>query len=309
MSLPSDVRALYPFASRFGDVGGVRMHYVDEGQGPVVVLLHGNPTWSFHFRALILALREQFRVIVPDHIGCGLSDKPGRYDYTLGTHIANVGSLLEQLGVSEVTLGVHDWGGAIGFGWAVRHPERVRRFVIFNTAAFFGPCPWRLRICGFPVVSDILIRGLNGFVRGALLMASARRERLTPSVRRGYLFPYQAFRDRIAVQRFVEDIPLHPRMGSYQQIKRIEAGLSIFRKRRAVIFWGGQDFCFHDHFLDRWRQVFPRATVHRYDDAGHYVVEDACERIVPAMRTFLLASDDTAGSTGPTAGEAAAVKC
>ncbi len=146
---------LYPFASHYVDVGGYRMHYVDEGVGPAVVMLHGNPTWSFHYRELIKGLRDTYRVIVPDHIGCGLSDKPQEYPYTLSTHIDNVERLIDRLNLESVTLAVHDWGGAIGFGWAARHPSSVRDLILFNTAAFLvDSCPLRLRICRWPVIGE-----------------------------------------------------------------------------------------------------------------------------------------------------------
>src|SRR3989338_6551111 len=120
-------RKLYPFESHFLDLEGVRYHYVDEGRGEPVVLLHGNPTWSFYYRRLILDLRQRYRVIAPDHIGCGFSDKPQRYAYTLEQHIANGQALIERLGLARIALVMHDWGGAIGMGSATRHPDTVAR--------------------------------------------------------------------------------------------------------------------------------------------------------------------------------------
>src|SRR5262245_40625611 len=138
---------LYPFRSHFLDRSGVRMHYLDEGSGPPVVMVHGNPTWSFYFRNLVQALRDDYRTVVPDHIGCGLSDKPGddRYEYTLDRRVADLEALLDSLGLtSNLTLVLHDWGGMIGMAFASRHPERIRRLVILNTAAFLLPAGKRL---------------------------------------------------------------------------------------------------------------------------------------------------------------------
>ncbi len=282
------VRKLYPFRSHFLDVKGVRMHYVDEGSGAPLVLLHGNPTWSFYYRELIKGLRESYRVIVPDHIGCGLSDKPQDYPYTLSTHIDNLERLIAHLGVSSVTLGVHDWGGAIGFGWAVRHPDLVGRFVVFNTAAFLGGrMPLRIRVCRWPIFGDLAVRALNGFARAAIHMACRRRERMTAEVRKGYLLPYDSFADRVAILRFVRDIPLDRGTPSHPVVEQIEAGLPRFRDCPMVLFWGMRDFCFTDQFLTEWKARFPRAEVHRFEDAGHYVVEDAHERILPRLRDFL----------------------
>jgi haloalkane dehalogenase len=285
---PDAWRALYPFLSRDRTIDGHRLHYVDEGKGPVVVMLHGNPTWSFHFRELIKGLRDRFRVIAPDHMGCGLSDKPRDYPYTLSTHIRNLTRLLDELSVERASLVVHDWGGPIGFGWAVSHPDRVSRLVVFNTAVFFGGrMPWRIRLCRRPVIGDLIVRGLNGFVRGALLTAAHRRERLTAAVRDGYLHPYRDWASRIGIRRFVADIPLHERVPSYPVLREIEAGLPSLRTKPLWIGWGLRDWCFTEAFLRQWIERRPDAEVHRYPDAGHYVVEDAHERILPAVIQFL----------------------
>jgi len=282
----------YPFRSHFLEVDGQRMHYVDEGDGPAVLMLHGNPTWSFFFRELIKGLRDRFRVVAPDHIGCGLSDKPQNYDYTLASHIDNVERLLERTGLRDVTLAVHDWGGPIGFGVCARLPELVRRFVVFNTAAFFGPCPLRIRICRWPVLGEIIVRRLNGFARGAIRTACKRRERMTADVKRGYLLPYGNRADRVAIFRFVRDIPLLSADRSHPVVAEIEASLAGLRDRPMLLLWGARDFCFNDWYLRQWIARFPHAAVHRFEDAGHYVVEDAHERILPLMRKFLSADGD-----------------
>jgi len=289
---PHGLGKLYPFDSNYIDINGQRMHYVDEGDGPPILMLHGNPTWSFMYRALIATLRERYRVIACDHIGCGLSDKPHGYDYTLRTHIDNATALLDQLRLSDVTLALHDWGGAIGFGLARRRPEAVRRFVLFNTVAFLGGrAPWRIRICRVPLFGTLAVRVFNGFAGAATFMAVKKHERMTRDVRRGFLRPYRTFADRIAVHRFVQDIPLSPRVPSYALVQDIEASLERFRDRPMAIFWGMKDFCFTPAFLGQWTTRFPHAEVHRYDDAGHYVLEDAHERIVPALRAFLERTD------------------
>ncbi|MCH9033168.1 MAG: alpha/beta fold hydrolase [Planctomycetes bacterium] len=282
-----DLKSLYPFKSNYLTVEGRRLHYVDEGAGPVVLMLHGNPTWSFYYRDLIKGLRDGYRVVAPDHMGCGLSDKPQDYPYTLATHIANLATLIDHLELADITLAVHDWGGAIGFGWAMQHPELVRRLVLFNTAAFPGPCPLRIRMCRWPVFGDVAIRAFNAFARGAVLTACKKRDRMTPLVKRGYLLPYDSWTTRIANLRFVRDIPLRSTHPTYPLIKKIEASLTQYRDLPTLICWGGRDFCFHDWYLEEWRRRLPGAEVHRFDDAGHYVVEDAHERILPLLDEFL----------------------
>lgn len=282
-------RDLYPFESHYADVSGQRMHYLDEGSGPPLLMVHGNPTWSFYWRNLVSAFRDRYRVIVPDHIGCGLSGKPspGEYDFRLANRIADLASLVEQLNLENVTLLAHDWGGAIGMGTAVKIPARFRRFVLFNTAAFPDPrCPLRIRVCRIPVLGQIGIQGFNLFALAAIKMAVGRPERMTAEVRAGLLAPYDSWAHRTAVHRFVADIPLSPRHPSFAAIREIEQGLAQFRNHPVCLIWGMRDWCFTPHFLDRFLDFFPQATVHRLDHAGHYVIEDAHEEIVPLLHQF-----------------------
>lgn len=287
---------LYPFDGKYHEVGGLRMHYIDEGGGDPVVCVHGNPTWSFYYRRLVVDLRSNHRVIVPDHIGCGMSDKPGddRYVYTLASRIADLETLLDHLAVREVTLVVHDWGGAIGLGWAIRHPERVSRLVILNTAAFHLPAtkrlPWQLWLVRNTPLGAVLVRGLNAFARGATRVACTKR-RLEREVRDAYCAPYDSWANRIATLRFVQDIPLSAQDPAYDVISRIRDGLTVFHDRPVMICWGGKDFVFDHHFLAEWRRILPGAVVHEFPDCGHYVLEDASDEITGLVRR-LAAGDD-----------------
>lgn len=288
VTLPSSSAALYPFASHALDLDGLRYHYLDEGRGEPLLMVHGNPTWSFYYRDLVKAFRDTHRVVVPDHIGCGMSDKPQRYAYTLAQHVANLERLVLALDLRDITLVVHDWGGAIGFGMAVRHPERIKRLVIFNTAAFHvDVMPLLLRIARLPGVGDVLIRGCNAFAGLATRLAIHRHERMTAAVRAGYLAPYDSWAHRIATLRFVQDIPHSPVHPTWSTLAAIEAGLPQLADRPALMVWGMRDWVFTPAFLQRWLRIFPHADVHRLHDAAHYVVEDAGERIVGWMDAFL----------------------
>ena len=285
-----DWRALYPFESHEMLVGGHRYHYLDEGQGPVLLLVHGNPTWSFYWRQMVTALRGKYRVIVPDHIGCGLSEKPaaGQYEFRLARRIEDLGQLVGRLGLEAVTLVAHDWGGAIGLGAALAQPERFARFVLLNTAAFRSMrCPWRIRVCRTPLLGRLGVQGLNLFARAAIHMAVCRHERMTPAVRAGLLAPYDCWRHRLAIQEFVLDIPLKASHPSYATLARIESGLATFRAQPVCLIWGMQDWCFTPEFLARFLEFFPQAEVHRLAGAGHYVLEDACEEVVGRVEKFL----------------------
>ena len=265
--LPPEVRFEYPFAGNLLELKeGVQMHYLDEGQGPVVVLLHGNPTWSFFYRDLVVRLNTAgYRCIVPDHIGCGLSDKPKGYPYTLEQRISDVAALLEHLGINAYSMVLHDWGGAIGCGLAGRAPERLEKLVLLNTAAFCSKrIPLRIALVKIPVFGEFMIRGLNAFAGPAANMAV--RSPLSPKVRDGFLWPYKNWANRVAVWNFVKDIPLGPAHRSYSTLAAVEAGLEQLKDKPVCLLWGAQDFCFNKHFLKRWQKIFPQAETRVYKD-------------------------------------------
>jgi haloalkane dehalogenase len=288
--LPGWLARLYPFVPKaFVTPRGVRMSYLDEGprDDEAVLLLHGNPTWSFYYREHVTALAPTRRCLAPDHIGMGLSEKPPDYDYTLATRIDDLAALVASLGLKRVHLVVHDWGGAIGFGFAAQHPDLIGRLVILNTAAFASRrLPARIALCKAPVLGPLLVRGLNGFAGPATWMSMHRRK-LTDEEKRGLLFPYDSWANRVAVSAFVQDIPLRPSHPSWPALAATERGLAQFRDRPALIVWGGRDFCFDDTFLARWRTIFPQAETHRLAGAGHYVLADAREEVVPRVVRFL----------------------
>jgi haloalkane dehalogenase len=286
--MAADWRSLYPFTSHFLPWDGPRYHYLDEGSGRPLLMLHGNPTWSFYWRNLVLGLRDRYRAVVPDHIGCGLSDKPADYPYCLTQHVANLVRLIEHLDLRSLTLLAHDWGGPIGLGAALQVPERVARVILFNTGAYPPPfLPLRIRVCRTPVVGPWAIRRWNLFARAALTMAVCRRERMTPAVRAGLLAPYDSWEHRVAIHRFVADIPLTPRHPTWQVLAEIEAGLPSLADRPIALIWGMRDWCFRPACLERFIRVFAQAEVHRLEDAGHYVIEDAYEQILPLVGRFL----------------------
>lgn len=288
MAPSGDWRALYPFESQFFPLDELRLHYVDEGRGESLLLVHGNPTWSFYWRNLIQAWRPSYRVVAIDHAGCGLSDKPAGYRYTLAQHTRNLVRFVQELDLTEMTLLAHDWGGAIGLGAAVELPERFARIILFNTGAFPPPyLPWRLRLCRVPLLGRVAIRGLNLFARAALSMATEKPERFTPPVRAGLLAPYDSWSNRVANFQFVRDIPTSPQHPTWSVLARLEKRLIALRDRPVQLIWGMRDWCFTPACLQRFQQIFPTAEVERVEDAGHYVVEDAYERIIPVVDAFL----------------------
>ena len=286
MVRPDWLNKLYPFKSNFLKLSNhLSMHYLDEGSGEPILMLHGNPTWSFYYRNLIAEFSKTNRVVAPDHIGCGLSDKPQDYEYTLQNHIDNLEKLVEHLNLKNFVLIVHDWGGAIGFGLIARQPELVKKIVLLNTAAYTSEfIAFQINMCRIPILAEQVIRRLNGFALVATYMAVAKK--MSPAIRKGYLYPYDNYRNRIATAKFVADIPMNPKHRSYQTLKEIELSLSL-HKCPKLILWGKKDFCFNDYFLNRWKEIYPDATVKTLENAGHYVLEDASDEIIKSLKSFL----------------------
>lgn len=278
---------LYPFKSHFLNLDGLNYHYVHEGSNndETVIMLHGNPTWSFYYRNLAFALKDKYQVIVPDHIGCGFSDKPEDFEYTLENHINNVLKLIEFLQVKKFHLIVHDWGGAIGFGVASRLKERVGSITILNTAAYRSDfIPTTINLCKNKFFGEFLVRALNGFAWPATFMASEKK--LPKFVKKAYLAPYNNYKNRKAISEFVKDIPMNPKHRSYNTLSDIENELPNINCPK-LILWGGKDFCFNDRFFNKWREIYPEAPFKYYQDAGHYILEDKRDEVIKEIANFL----------------------
>lgn len=286
--LPPDIRFEYPYASNNLTLpNGTKMHFVDEGAGPVVLMLHGNPTWSFYYRDLIRQLSASgYRCIAPDHIGCGLSDKPKDYNYTLAQRIEDIESLIDHLGIRQFSLILHDWGGAIGCGVAGRKPDAIEKLVLLNTGAFLTKrIPLRIAAIKLPYFGEAIIRGLNGFAGPATNMAA--KIPLNPTVKRGMLWPYRCWADRVAIWNFVKDIPLHKRHPSYDTLAEVQAGLAKLVDKPVQLIWGAKDFCFNLHFHSRFQTYFPKAKSVVYPKFGHYILEDAGKDAWQKIEDFL----------------------
>lgn len=284
--------AEYPFEPHFLDVGGASLHYVDEGPrgADPILFVHGNPTWSFLWRKLITHFRGNWRCVAPDHVGCGWSDKPEDYEYTLRRHVDNLVALVEALDLQRITLVVHDWGGAIGMGLATHAPGRIARIVVMNTAAFTGgKAPLRIRVCRTPFFGALAVRGFNAFAAAARVMATEKPGGLRGAVAAGMLAPYSNWKERIATLRFVEDIPLAPSHPSWATLEQIERELPKLAGKPMCIVWGLRDWCFTPWYLEQWRARFPAAQVHVAENAGHWVSEDEPEQVERWIGDFLAA--------------------
>lgn len=284
---------LYPFQSNYLKINDLHYHYLDEGRGEPLLMVHGNPTWSFYYRRLINAFSDHYRVIVPDHIGCGLSDKPteSEYDYSLNNRIDNLSSLMRSLKLDRpVTLIVHDWGGMIGLAWALDHLEQIGRIVLMNTAGFFPPknkpIPNRLKLIrkGGALMHRAVLN-FNLFARAALYMAPLRP--LPLEVKAGLIAPYDSPKNRLATLNFVLDIPLTSNDPSGPIVARVEQNLDKIFRRPGLILWGAHDFVFDRDYYQEWRRRLPLLEAHWFDDAGHYLLEDIPDKIISHITEFL----------------------
>lgn len=284
---------LYPFAPKRFDRHGLGLSYLDEGTGETVVMLHGNPTWSFYFRNLVLALRDRYRCIVPDHIGMGLSDMPpdSQYPYSLKARIDDVEALLDSLGIREnITLVMQDWGGMIGMGYAARHPERIKRIIATNTGCTrlpkSKPFPMSLWLGRNTAFGAWLILRRNYFCRKAADWC-VKRKPLPPDVRQMYLMPYDTPEHRVAVLKFVQTIPLKEGDPGFDIVTGVETSLPKFASVPTLLLWGMKDFVFDRHFLAEWQRLFPHAATHTWPDCGHYLLEDAGDEVIERVKAFL----------------------
>lgn len=282
------IRPIYPFKSHFINVHGHRYHYIEEGAGEhTIVMLHGNPAWSFMFRHLIAELGKEYHVIAVDHLGCGLSDKPQNHHYRLEDHIDNLETLLLGKNLEKITLLMHEWGAAIGMGFAVRHARRIEGLAIMNSFAFslrkFSPLralPFRI-----PFFDDKLIREMNLLVWFALHFGVAKP--LPALVKQGYRAPYGTYEDRIGILEFMRDIPLDPENASFEALLEAEHGLWRFRDHPVTIMWGMRDKIYNHAYLRRWRECYPAASCLELPDAGHYLQEDEPDAVLEHLRAFM----------------------
>jgi cis-3-alkyl-4-acyloxetan-2-one decarboxylase len=271
----------------------LRMAYRSEGTGDPIVCVHGNPTYSYYFRSIFENLSQQYRVVAPDHIGCGDSDKPtlAQYSFRLQDRIDDLEALLNHLTINErVTLVLHDWGGMIGLGWAARHPGRVKRIIAINTGCTrlpaAKPFPWSLWLGRNTALGAWLILNRNYFVKKAAEWCVARRP-LPPEVRAQYFRPYPTPASRLSVLKFVQTIPLRPTDEGMDIVEQVEASLTQYANIPTLLLWGLKDYVFDRHFYEEWRRRFPHAEAHAWPDCSHYLLEDAGAEAIMRMARFL----------------------
>ena len=284
---------LYPFESNFIDINGHNLHYIDKGKGNPVIMVHGNPTWSFYFRNLIEELSKDFRAIALDHMGCGFSDKPdtASYNYTLESRVKDLDTLIKHLDINEkISFIVHDWGGMIALAWAVDNIEKIDKIVITNTSGFFLPkekeFPFLLWLVKYIRVFAVpAVLGGNAFARTALMLCS--KKGLPKKVQQGLIAPYNSWKNRIATLKFVQDIPIDVNDSSFQIVKHVDENLKNLRDSDLLFLWGAKDFVFDLEFLNEFRRRFPLSKTRVFHDAGHYLFEDKPKETTKEIKAFL----------------------
>lgn len=285
---------LFAYESETLCIDGHNLRFID--QRPVapateltLLCVHGNPTWSFYYRRVIERFSSRGRVVAVDHLGCGRSDKPSKdeFAYTMAAHRDNLIRVIDELDLTNIVLVAHDWGGAIGLSAVHARRDRLRGIVLLNTAAFPPPyMPRRIAACRWPIVGTPAVRGLNLFARAAITMAMSRT-RLSRQAAAGLLAPYDSWANRVAIDGFVRDIPLHRSHPTYATLSELEAGLPDFAQTPIQLIWGMKDWCFRPECLRRFEQVWPHAAVNELETTGHYVLEDSPEETLATMESFL----------------------
>jgi len=270
----------FPFASHFADLAGARLHYVDEGRGPVLFMVHGNPTWSFLYRKLIAGLAGRFRCIAVDLPGFGLSVAPPGYDYRPESHRHCLAALLDHLDIRAGTLVGHDWGGPIGIGAALAAPGRIDRFILGNTWGWpvngIRHFEWFSAFMGGPIGRWLAPR-YNLFVNAAM-PAFMRRGPLPKEVLDAYRAPFRRSGDWTGTHVFPARI-----IGSRDFLAEVEAGIKTLGGENFLFLWPDRDIAFQARELARWQSLLPAATVVSIPRCGHYLWEEAAADAVRAI--------------------------
>jgi len=289
----------WPFAARYCTASGFRQHYIDEGTGRPVILLHGQPTWGYIYRRFVPPLATTHRVIVPDHMGFGKSETPADRTYTLRTHVENLTALIDTLDLRDITLVMQDWGGPIGIGYAVRHPERIHSLVLMNPVFGYGAAgrrdlPNPLETPWFRWIREGMETGRTEAVLSHLgstilsvmqIVGLERLDRVDPTFIRAYAAPFPTPADC----RGAIDFPLDLALGRIRDfVREGAAGVPSLRDKPAIMIEGMLDRAIPAALaIADFQGIWPAAPVIQVPGAGHYIQEDAPEVVIPALQTFL----------------------
>jgi haloalkane dehalogenase len=283
-------RAEYPFASHYLALDAGRMHYLDEGAGPPIVMVHGTPDWSFGYRKLVKDLSPDYRCVVPDNLGFGLSDKPPDASYVPECQAERLSRLIERLDLRDVSLVLHDFGGPIGLAYALERPENVRRLVLMNTWMWSlrGDPHFELfrRLMWGPIGRFLYLR-LNFSARVIMKQAFGDKSKLPPRVHQQYLRALPTPEDRVATWAYAQAV-----LGASDWYDSLWQQRARIREIPTLIAWGMRDVAFRKQELERLETVFAHARTVRFEDAGHFVQEEKPEALCALIREHLAGGGD-----------------
>ncbi|BDI31093.1 haloalkane dehalogenase [Capsulimonas corticalis] len=281
-------RTSYPFESRFFTTRYGEMHYVDEGAGDVVLFVHGNPTWSYEHRRLIAHLRTKYRCVAVDHLGFGLSDKPADVSYLPQFHAENLACFIDALGLKNITLIVHDWGGPIGMSYALDHPANIKRIIAYNS--WF----WSLRgdatfekfsgFVGGPI-GRFLCRNFNFFPRVLLPASVGDKNKLTPDIHRHFIRAFPTPQSRKGAWTFPRAI-----IGQSEWLETLWTKREALKDTPLLLLWGLKDVAFTKDLMARWESAFPHHTTRTFPNVGHFAPEEIGGDAIEPVEAFFKAN-------------------
>jgi haloalkane dehalogenase len=274
----------YSFAPRWLEVEGLRMHHIDEGTGDPVLLLHGEPTWSFLWRRIIPPLARRARVVAPDLIGFGRSDKPTEIGwYSYDRHVSSIERTVDALELDRLTLVVHDWGGPIGLRFAVEHATLVQRIVILDTGIGGGKPPSDLWLRFRDVVREV-----GGELDIGRLVEAGTALGLADNVRAAYDAPFPTSESKAGALAFPELVPTDPEHPNTAPMNRVRDALSTWEKP-ALVVWGKEDTVLLPRIAEHFVELIPgaHAPATLIDRASHFLQEDRPDEVAAAILGFI----------------------
>ena len=277
-------RREYPFRPNFFEINGQKMHYIDEGDGNVILYIHGTPSWSFDFRKVIQKLKSGSRCIAIDHIGFGLSDKPENYDYSTINHALTLEKFIQHMQLENITLVLHDFGGPIGFHYAINHPEKVKSIVVLNSWLWSSEDDPE-----FKKASKILQNPLLPFLYKRLnisprfiLPKSFGDKKLSKKTVKQYTKPFANHKQRNGALAFAKSL-----LNDQYWFEDLWGKRKIVSHKPVLFIWGMRDPVISSRNLEKFEEGFPESTTTKLNTSGHFPQEEEPAKVADAIRRFM----------------------
>ncbi len=277
-------KSTYPFTSNYFDINGQRLHYIDEGQGETVMFVHGTPSWSFDYRNVIKKLKANFRCVAIDHIGFGLSNKPEYYDYSTRNHGKTLEKFVFEKNLDNITLVVHDFGGAIGLSFAIQHPEKIKRLVVLNSwlwSSKSDPDFIKLSKLLKSLLLPFLYRYLN-FSPRFILPKSFGDRKISKQTLKQYTKPFADKTQRNGTLAFAKSL-----LNDQDWFEELWNQRQAISNKPTLFVWGMKDPVIKPHYLAKFQSGFPNAQTIQLEASGHFPQEEQPEIVAKAIIEFL----------------------